>query len=156
VSLASEKVGLFLQSQADELARIWRLARAGARPDVFPGLIDGLVAAFFLRAGELVATGAPPEAVWRGLIGLVRWPPSLAPAELSEEWSLMAEVVGAACESVNAAPEAVAWLARAAAAAEAGTAALAGGHGATPEGIVTAIVFSSVSPRQRAERTDQG
>jgi len=140
-------VGAFLQQQAEELTRIWRLARADARRDVFPGLLDDLVLPFFSRAGEELAAGSPPEAVWRGLSGLVRWPLSVSPAEHTEEWALLLEVLRAACESVNAAPDAAAWLAQAAAAAEAGTAALAAGHAEAPEGIVVALVFSSAQPR---------
>ena len=145
--LPRDRVGAFLQQQAEELTRIWRLARADARRDVFPGLLDDLVQAFFSRAGAELAAGTPPEAVWRGLAGVVRWPPSVAPSEHTEEWALMLEVLRAACESVNAAPDAAAWLAQAAAAAEAGTAALGGERAATPEGIVVAVVFSTAQPR---------
>ncbi|HET9594622.1 MAG TPA: hypothetical protein VFP65_03525 [Anaeromyxobacteraceae bacterium] len=145
--LPRERVGGFLEQQAEELTRIWRLARADARRDVFPGLLDDLVQPFFSRAGTELAAGSPPEAVWRGLAGLVRWPPSVSPAEHTEEWALVLEVLRAACESVNAAPEAAAWLAQAAAAAEAGTAALAGRDAAAPEGIVVALVFTSAQPR---------
>jgi hypothetical protein len=72
----------------------------------------------------------------------------LAPAELEQEWSILADVLTAVCESDNAAPEATAWLARAVAAARTGTVALAGGHGAAPKGVVTALVFSSLVPKQ--------
>jgi hypothetical protein len=145
--LPRDRVGAFLQQQADELTRIWRLARADARRDVFPGLLDDLVQPFFWLAGAELAAGSPPEAAWRGLAGLVRWPPSVSPAEHTEEWALMLEVLRAACESVNAAPDAAAWLAQAAAAAEAGTAALATAPHGAPEGIVVAVVFSSAQPR---------
>ncbi len=155
MSLSPDKVGLFLRSQAEELERIWRDARAASRPDVFPGLIDGLVAPFFLRAGELLGSGAAPEEVWQGLVGIVRWAPALEPDELKEEWALLVEVLVAACESVNASRDAADWLARAASSAAAGTAALVRRHGKAPEGVVTAVVFSSVSPRQPgAERPE--
>ena len=81
-------------------------------------------------------------------MGVVRWAPSLAPAELTHEWAVVMEVVTAACESVNAAPQAAEWLARAVGAAERGTAALDAGRGEAPSGIVTAVVFSNLSPRQ--------
>jgi hypothetical protein len=143
-----DRVGAFLAQQSEELTRIWRLARYDARRNVFPGLLDGLVQAFFVRAGAELAAGAPPDAVWRGLTGLVRWPPALSPAEHTEEWAILLEVLRAACESVNAAPDAAAWLAQAAAAADAGTAALSAGQGAVPEGVVVAVVFSTLQPRQ--------
>jgi hypothetical protein len=150
VSLEAERVGLFFCSQAEELTRIWRLARAATRPDVFPGLVDALVRPFFERSGELLARGGTPEDVWQGLVGLVRWPPALSPGELTHEWAVMVEVVGAGCESVNAAPAAAEWLTRAVAVAERGTVALAAGQGLAPEGVVTTVVFSSVSPRRPA------
>jgi hypothetical protein len=138
-------VGLFLEQQGEELVRIWRLARATERPDVFPGLVDGILADFFVRSGELLATGAPPEEAWRGLAGLVRWPTSVAPAELDAEWVLVEEVLAATCESVNAAPEVSAWLAQAVAACRAGTPRLTA-RGEGPRAVVTALVFSSVEP----------
>lgn len=155
MSLAADKVGLFLRSQAEELERIWRGARIAARPDVFPGLIDGVVAPFFLLAGELIARAAAPEEVWRGLVGVVRYAPALPEDELAQEWSLLREVLAAACESVGAGRDAADWLARAANAAEAGAAALARKEGAAPDGIVAAFVFSSLAPRQpAAERAE--
>ncbi len=153
--LAPAKVGLFLHQQADELTRIWRLARATARPTVFPGLIDGLVQPFFERAGELLRGEAPPESVWQGLAGLVRWAPAIAPGEMTQEWAVLVEVLAAACESVNADPAVADWLARAASAGEAGTAALAGGKGTAPSGILTTIVFSSLTPRQPRAETEE-
>jgi hypothetical protein len=66
----------------------------------------------------------------------------------------VSDVLAAACESVNAAPDAVSWLARAAAEAEAGTASL-GRDAAAPPGIVKALVFSSVAPRQRGAGDEQ-
>jgi hypothetical protein len=153
--LARERVGAFLAEQAEELTRTWRLARADARRDVFPGLLDDLVEPFLVRAGAQLTAGAPPDAVWRGLAGLVRWPPALSPAEHTEEWALLLEVLRASCESVNAAPEAAAWLAQAAAAAETATAGLAAGRGPVPEGVLVAVVFSTLQPRHaRAEEED--
>lgn len=143
--LGPAQVGQFLCWQGDELVRIWRLARASARPEVFPGLLDGAVAAFFERAGELLQGGAAPEEVWRGLGGLVRWPPAVAPAELEVEWGVVEEVLAATCDSVNAAPEVRAWLVAAAGACRGGMAHLRE-PGAAPAGVVAAVVFSSVAP----------
>ncbi len=149
--LGPGKVGLFLSQQAEELTRIWRLARAAERPDVFPGLLDDVVSRFFARTAELLSESAAPEDLWRGLSGLVRWPPPLAPGELTQEWSILMEVLSAACESVNADPSVSAWLARAVAACEVGTSALVGGRGKGPAGIVTALVFSPLEPRHRRD-----
>lgn len=143
--LGPAQVGLFLEQQSEELLRIWRLARAAARSDVFPGLIDGVVGDFFARAGALLAGGAAPEEVWRELAGLVRWPLGVAPGELELEWGLVEEVLAATTESVNAAPEVSTWLSLAIAACRAGTPQLPF-RGAAPEAVVTAIVFSSVAP----------
>jgi hypothetical protein len=149
--LGPGKVSVFLRQQSDELTRIWRLARASERLEVFPGLLDDLVGRFFLDAADLLAANAAPEDLWRGLSGLVRWPPPLAPGELTEEWAILLEVLSAACESVNADPSVSTWLTRAVAACEVGTKALGGGRGKAPEGIVTAIVFSPLEPRHRRD-----
>jgi hypothetical protein len=149
--LGPGKVALFLRQQSEELTRIWRLARASERPDVFPGLLDDVIARFFEEAAQPLANGAAPEDLWRGLSGLVRWPPPLAPGELSEEWAILMEVLSAACESVNADPSVFSWLTRAVAACEAGTSALGGGRGKGPARIVTAVVFSPLEPRHRHE-----
>jgi hypothetical protein len=144
--LGPGKVGLFLRQQAEELTRIWRMARASERPEVFPGLLDDLIGRFFDEAADLLARDAAPEDLWLGLRGLVRWPPPLAPSELTQEWAILMEVISAACESVNADPSVSSWLTRAVAACEVGTSAL-GGRAKGPAGIVTAIVFSPLEPR---------
>jgi hypothetical protein len=153
--LGPAKVGHFLRQQSEELTRIWRLARTTARPTVFPGLLDGVVQPFFERAGELLLAGAPPEDVWQELSGVIRWAPAIGPGELTQEWAVLVEVLAAACESVNAEPTVAEWLARAAAAAEAGTTKLVGNRGAPPPGIVPAVVFSSVTPRQPRAETEE-
>ncbi len=143
--LGPGQVGAFLRQQAEELTRIWRVARAGERPQVSFGLIDALVLPFFDGAGELLASGAPPEAVWAGLTGLVRWPPRLAPGELALEWALVLEVLAAACESVNAAPAVLAWLTRAGEACREGVAGLRDdgpAEGAPGVGVVAVLVFA--------------
>lgn len=141
--LGPGQVGSFLRQQAEELTRIWRVARTGERPRVSFGLIDALVLPFFDRAGELLASGAPPEAVWAGLTGLVRWPPRLAPGELALEWALVLEVLGAACESVNAEPAVLAWLTRAVEACREGVAGLRDdGPAEGAPGVVAVLVFA--------------
>jgi hypothetical protein len=141
--LGPEQVGSFLHQQGEELTRIWRVARASERPDVAFGLIDALVLPFFDGAGELLASGAAPDAVWAGLSGLVRWPQQLAQGELAQEWALVLEVLVAACESVNAAPPVLAWLTRAVEVCREGTAGL---RNAAPtdvaSGVVPVLVFA--------------
>ena len=81
MSLGAESMSLFFRQQAEELTRIWRMARATARPAVFPGLLDGLVGPFFARTGEVLEKRGAPPAVWQGLVGLLRRPPAVAPVE---------------------------------------------------------------------------
>jgi hypothetical protein len=150
--------GKAIAQSADELARIWRLARTPARPDVFPGLLDGIVQAFFARAGQLMAAGQQPEGVWQGLSGMVRWAPSLGAKELTQEWAVAMEVLTAACESLAAEPGVAQWLARAVAQAEKGTAALRDEKvpADCPKGIVTGLVFGDLRPRRRRDAGDPG
>ena len=150
--LGAAKVGLFLRQQADELTRIWRLARVSARPAVFPGLLDGVVTPFFRTCGELLPQHRAPEEVWTELSGVVWWQTALAPAELVEEWAVMSEVVSAACEAVNAEPAVGEWLVRAIAACQTGTAALGSSRDQAPPGILAALVYSEVAPRRPAEK----
>ena len=69
--LGPEKVGFFVRQHRDELTRIWRMARAEARPEVFPGLLDDVVGSFFETCADLLSRGAAPEEVWAGVAGLV-------------------------------------------------------------------------------------
>jgi hypothetical protein len=150
--------GKAIAQSADELARIWRLARTPARPDVFPGLLDGIMQAFFARSGQLMSAGRPPEEVWHGLSGLVRWSPALGAKELTQEWAVAMEVLTAACESLSAEPDVAQWLARAVARAEKGTAALRDEKPSDdpPTGIVTGLVFGDLRPRRRRDMEDEG
>ncbi len=147
--LGPKGVGAFLLQQEGELTRIWRMARAAARPEVFPGLLDGVVGPFFARAGEELARGGAPGAVWEGLAGVVRWAITRGEEELREEWVVVREVVGAACEAVNADPAVQAWLGEASARCQQGALALCQG-GTHPPGLVPAVVFSSLVPRPAA------
>jgi hypothetical protein len=148
-----QQVGAFLHHQAEELTRIWRLARHTGRKDVFPGCLDGIISDFFARVGAMLEAGLPPESVWSTLEGTVRWPPGIAPAELLGEWDGAREVLEAACESVNAAPGVKAWLEAALAAARTGTEQLdAGRSPARPENLVTLLVLGSYAPSPRRAR----
>ncbi len=143
--------GKVIEQQAEELLRIWRLARATARPHVFPGLLDGVMGGFFARAGRLLAAGASPEEAWNGLSGLVRLAPTLGARELTGEWAVAMEVLSAACESFDAAPQVGEWLARAVAEAEKGTSAMVADlSGSKPEGIVVVTVHGEMQAPHRA------
>ena len=147
--LGADKMGVFLRQHREDLTRIWRLARADARPDVFPGLLDDVIGAFFESCGDLLEAEGPPEQVWTRLSGLVRWPPSLAPGELNEEWSVLGDVLSAACESVNAKETVKEFLSRGIEACRAGTASLGGaGRRHAPAAIVTALIYSPTAPRR--------
>jgi hypothetical protein len=152
--LGPEKVGHFLVQQGEELTRIWRMARASARPDIFPGLIDGLVGPFFERGGPLLGEGAEPETVWMSLLGVVRWPGGTAPDEMAQEWALLLEVITATCEAVNATPAVGEWLVRALAACESGTRAL-GTARPRPSGIVPLHFFSTLAPPHERVSKDE-
>ena len=119
--------GRAIEQSAEELLRIWRLARAAARREIFPGLLDGVMGAFFARCGQLLAGGGEAEEVWPGLVGIVRWSPHHGARELTGEWAIAMEVLSAACESFEADPKVAEWLARAVAAAEKGTASIGEG-----------------------------
>ena len=124
MALGAAQSGRVIEQSAEELLRIWRLARASNRREVFPGLLDGVMGAFFARCGRLLAEGDPPEQVWPGLVGVVRWAPRLGKGELTGEWAVAMEVLTAACESFGTEPAVAEWLARALALAEKGTASL--------------------------------
>ena len=148
-----QQVGAFLHHQAEELTRIWRLARHTGSKDVFPGCLDGVMGDFFARVGTLLEAGAPAESAWATLEGCIRWPPGIAPAELTGEWDGAREVLEAACESVNASPEVMQWLASAVAAAKAGTEQLDAGRAPTrPVRVVTLLVLGSYAPCPRRAR----
>ncbi len=156
MAIDATQTGKLIEQSAGELLRIWRLARATARPQVFPGLLDGVMGDFFERAGRLLAAGAAPAELWSGLRGLIRLSPRLGARELTGEWAVAMEVLSAACESFDAAPEAGEWLARAVAEAERGTSALgADPSHAKPDGIVTIVVHSEMQAPRRAAAEDQ-
>jgi hypothetical protein len=145
-------MGAFVRHQAAELTRLWRIARSSERPDVFPGLLDGVVQPFLDAAGELLERGGAPQDAIQRARGVVRWPPAIAPAELGAEWAVLRDVVATASESVNCDPPAAEWLARAVDAASEATAAMDGGRGPVPAGVAVVLVLSSVAPVSRPER----
>lgn len=147
--LGPESVGAFLRQQAEELTRIWRVAHASEGPPVTPALIDGVVTSFFEGAGDLLAAGELPEAVWGAITGVVRWAPPLVPDELVREWGLVREVIAAACDSVNAAPAVAEWLERAVTVCEAETARLRAGARSEAPGVVTALFFGGWEEKEQ-------
>ncbi len=146
----ADHVASLLRQHRDELTRIWRMARASARPEIFPGLLDGIVPSFLDRCADHLARGGPPEDVCAALTGVVRWPPALAAAETKTEWTILGEVVAIACEALECDPAVVRWLRDAASACRDCVGAIAHGRGRRPPGVVTAIVYSSVAPRRLA------
>lgn len=158
MALGTAQSGKVIEQSADELLRIYRLARAGARREVFPGLLDGIMGAFLARCGRLMAEGGKPEDVWPGLVGIVRWAPALGAQEATGEWAIAMEVLSAACESFQVEPQVAEWLARALAEAERGTAALRDAHGQPPrpEGVVTLFAFGDLRPRVRGQGPGEG
>jgi hypothetical protein len=146
--------GKAIEQSSEELLRIWRLARASARREVFPGLLDGVLGDFFARSGRLLADGGSPEEVWKGLRGIIRWAPALGAAELTNEWAIAMEVLAAACESFDSDPATAEWLARAVAEAERGTSALldAQDRAALPPGILTLLTLGDLHPPRRVVR----
>lgn len=150
--------GRAIEQSAEELLRIWRLARAAARREIFPGLLDPVMGAFFARCGQLLAGGGDPDAVWPGLVGVVRWSPQHGARELTGEWAIAMEVLTAACESFQADPKVAEWLTRAVAAAEKGTASIRDRRDgpADPSGIVLVTVHGGLSTQRRGPRDAEG
>ena len=146
--------GRAIEQSAEELLRIWRLARAAARREIFPGLLDCVMGAFFARCGQLLAGNGEPENVWPGLVGIVRWSPQHGARELTGEWAIAMEVLTAACESFQADPKVAEWLARAVAAAEKGTSTIGERRGGTaePNGVVLLTVYGGLGAPRRGPR----
>jgi hypothetical protein len=143
------EVGHFLAHQARELTRSWRIARAQERSAVAPGLLDDLLPSFFAEAGAALAAGGAPSDPFARVVGRLRWPPALAPAEHDAEWALAGEVLRAAADSVSAEPAVTAWLSRATEEARQATRALDGGRGPVPAGLVVVLDWSPPRPPQR-------
>ena len=143
--------GRALRRAAPELTRVWRLARAQAQRPVFPGLLDGVVPSFLAEAGRLLVDGGAPEGAWAGTTGTLRLGPADDAEELTIEWALLMEVLGAACETFQAEPAAAEWLAKAVATGQRGTAAVTVPEGGTPlpVGVLAVRTLRSVLPPRR-------
>ena len=133
----ARRAGEVIANSAGELTRLWRSTRAHASPDVFPGLLDGLVGNVFLRLGEVLAEEGDPALVWQGLVGTVRvdpLDPDRSRVEIDAEWDAVEAVLAKACDALASGEQVREWLARALAVARAGARALVGGGG--PPGIL--------------------
>ncbi len=153
MTLDDHRVGDAIASSAGELVRLWRATRAQSRPGVWPGLLDGLVDDLLVRTGEALAAGRDPALVWASAAGLVRIDPHArerSRAEIDAEWDVIASVLSAACEAMDAGEAAGEWLARAVVIARAGSRTLDEGGG--PPGIVVAWMLSGLAAARRPAR----
>jgi hypothetical protein len=145
--------GRLLEQSAEELTRIWRLARSASRREVFPGLLDGTMPGFVREAGRALAAGGAPDTVWPSVSGVLRLSPSLGGEEITAEWAVAMEVLAAVCESFGAEPSVGEWLARAVGEAERATAAIASGDTARrPPGVVLVRLHGPMPPPKRLLR----
>jgi len=150
VGTGPDTAGRILEQSAEELRRIWRLARAASRTGVFPGMLDGVVASFFACAGRTLSAGGEPADAWRTASGTVRFSARLGAAELTAEWAVAMEVLAAVCESFGAEPAVAEWLARAVADGERATAGLPAG--ALPPSMLAVRVLGDMPPPRRVLR----
>ncbi len=156
MTLEGRRAGDAIATSAGELVRLWRATRAQARPDVWPGLLDGVMEDFFVRTGEALAEGSDPALVWPSVTGLVRIDPGArdrSRAEIDAECDVAASVLSAACEALDAAEAAGEWLSRAVATARAGARTL--DAGGAPRGIVVAWSLSGLAGARRARGAER-
>jgi hypothetical protein len=148
LTLDSRRVGDAIAAGAADLAGIWRATRREMRPEVFPGVVDGILVDFLTRAGEALAAGRDPALVWPETTGVVRVDPK-APFrsvdEIEAEWDLVAEVLAASCEALRADTAAAEWLSRAILFARAGARNVQ--ERAAPRGILIVWALSGLSTR---------
>ncbi len=148
MTLDARRVGDAIAAGAADLAGIWRGARREARPEVFPGVIDGILEDFLSRAGEALAAGRDPALVWPETTGVVRVNPKepfRSVDEIEAEWDLVAEVLAASCEALQADQAASEWLSRAILFARAGARTVH--ERAAPRGILIVWALSGLSTR---------
>jgi hypothetical protein len=147
VRLDARQTGEAIAAASDDLTRIWRAARLEARPDVFPGALDGVVADFVANVGEALLLGREPRDVWARTEGVLRVDPAegLTNEELATEWRLVGEVLGAACEALDADPASADLVARTVEEGRRGTASLRAGGEA--HGVVVVRLLSGFRPR---------
>jgi hypothetical protein len=150
VTVGALRAGDAIAASAADLARVWRAGRASARPNAFPGLLDGVVESFLVAAGDGLADRRDPALVWPSTAGVVRIPHDArrARAELDAEWDLVEEVLAAALRALQAGPPELEWIARAVVFARSGVRALASGGG--PAGVLGVKLLSDPAATRRA------
>jgi hypothetical protein len=157
VTKSARRAGDALVRASGELVRIWRSARAQDRPAVFPGLLDGLLPDFFLRAADGLGAGRDPALVWTECEGIVRLDPrdlDRSREELDAEWDLAEQVLVSACEALEAGDAASEWLARAIVIARTGSRTLDARSG--PEGVAVVWWLSGFRGVRRPARARAG
>lgn len=147
---AARRAGDALAHSAPDLARVWRAGRAAARPEAFPGLLDGVVESFLQIAGELLAEDREPALVWPATVGVVRLPrdAELSRAELDAEWDLVEEVLAAALQALRADGLAMDWVRRAVFIARTGSRNL--GRPGGPPGVLAVSLYSDAAATRRS------
>jgi hypothetical protein len=150
VTLDARRAGDALSASAVDLARVWRAARAAARPEAFPGLLDGVVETFLAAAGLALAGGRDPALVWPATAGIVRLPADerRTRAELDAEWDLLEDVLAAALRALDADDGALEWMRRAVVLARAGARGL--GTPGGPPGVLAVRLLSRPPATVRA------
>jgi hypothetical protein len=149
VTVDLRRTGEAIGAAAGELTRIWRSARLEALPELFPGTLDGVVEPFVTAVGDALVLGQEPEEIWGRLVGTVR-ADRAAPGGLREtwraEWGLLAAVLAATCDALEAQADAVDRVARAVEGARRGTEALLAGEG--PDGVLVVWTLGGFRPRE--------
>jgi hypothetical protein len=150
VTLDPRRAGDALAASALDLARVWRAGRAAARPQAFPGLLDGVIESFLQVTGELLAEGRDPALAWPAAAGVVRIPRDARRAreELDAEWDLVEEVLTAALQALQAGEPAVEWVKRAVVIARSGSRTL--GRPGGPPGVLALSLLSDAAATRRA------
>ncbi len=151
MTLDLRRSGDALSAAAGELARVWRTARAAARPGCFPGLLDGIIEPFFAVTAEALAEERDPALVWMSLTGVVRVDArdrGRTLDELDAEWDAAEGVFRAACSALDAGDAVTGWISRAVVIARADSRTLLVGRG--PRGILVVKVFSALDATLRA------
>lgn len=144
--------GEVLRASAGQLTRVWRATRLEARPEVFPGVIDGVIEEFLARAGEALLAGHAPEEAWASARGVIRLlPGERALEELAAEWRLAGEVLASACAALDAEPAAADRVAEAVEAARRAANTLRDGR---PHGIL--LIYQLAGFRQRSDPRADG
>jgi hypothetical protein len=150
VSLDARRSGDAIAESSGDLARLWRSAIAHSRPQVWPGLLDGIAEDMFLRAGESLAAGRDPALLWPEILGVIRLDARDADrsrAELESEWDVFASVLASACDALSSGDEVREWLARAVAAARAGARTLEQDRGR--RGLLVVWWLPAIPPARR-------